>query len=300
MNLSQLELFATITETGSFTEAAKRVGLTRSAASHALANLEAELGVTLLERERGGVVPTTVGSCIMHNVRDILASVETIQQEAASARGLTTGKLRLGIVSSIAAAVWSGVLRKFRQEFPRIELVIFEGSGKEVEDWIRGSVVDVGFVLRETDDIDTVMIGRDEVRVLVPHNHPLRRQNAVTLEQVRAESFILPRLACDFLNTNTVGFTHNDPHYRYEATEIHTVMTMVREGLGITMLPEMLLPTALDGLQLLSLNPPLYLSFGVGVRSLRHTSPAAKMFMHSAQIWAQGSNFNDQTQGDVA
>src|SRR4051812_9260885 len=112
MNLSQLEVLIAVAETGSFTEAANHIGLTRSAPSHALANLEAELGVPLLDRERGNIVPTAIGNCILHHARSVLASVETIQQEAASARGLRAGKLRIGVVSSISAGILSGVLRK--------------------------------------------------------------------------------------------------------------------------------------------------------------------------------------------
>ena len=132
MNLTQLEVLMVIAETSSFTEAANRIGLTRSAASHAVANLETELGVTLLERERGSVVPNTVGNCILQNVREVLANIENINQIAAKARGLEAGKLRIGIVSSISATVWTGVLRKYRHEYPNIEIVTFEGVGHEV------------------------------------------------------------------------------------------------------------------------------------------------------------------------
>src|SRR5215218_9961606 len=122
MNFSQLQVFVAIAETGSFSAAADRVGLTRSAASHALANLEAELGVALLERERGNAVPTAAGNCMLTHAREILAHVETMQQEAAAARGLQAGKLRVGIVSSISADILSGILGKFRQAYPEIEI----------------------------------------------------------------------------------------------------------------------------------------------------------------------------------
>ena len=168
MNLSQLEILVAVAETGSFTEAADLVGLTRSALSHALANLEAELGVVLLERGRGHIMPTAVGDCILRYAHDILSKVEIIQQEAAAARGLQVGKLRVGIVSSLSATILAGILRKFRHEYPDIDVVTFEGTGREVEEWILNSAVDVGFVLRQTAGIDSVFIGCDEVRVVVP------------------------------------------------------------------------------------------------------------------------------------
>jgi DNA-binding transcriptional LysR family regulator len=300
MNLSQFEVFVAIVETGSFTEAANRVGLTRSAASHAVANLEAELGIALLERERGSVSPTTAGNCILQNAREILSNIETIRQEAASARGLQMGKLRVGIVSSISPTAWNGVLRKFRQEYSGIEVVTFEGSGYEVEDWILSSVVDVGFVLRGAEGIDSAAIGRDEVRVIVPISHALRKQAAVRLEQIAHEPFILPKIACDFLQANWHGVQHIELQRRYEASEVHTILAMVREGLGITMLPEMLLPTHVEGLHLLSLNPPLRFTFGVGVRASRNVSPAARMFILSAQSWAQSNGYKSENLEEAA
>ena len=85
-----------VADTGSFTEAAYTIDLTQSAVSHALAALESELGVTLLERNHTGVVALTkVGHSILPHVRALLAQAETIQQEAQAARGLARGKLRL-------------------------------------------------------------------------------------------------------------------------------------------------------------------------------------------------------------
>lgn len=286
MNLSQLEVFVALAEIGRFNDAADRVGITRSAASHAIANLEAELGVPLLERERGNATPTAIGGCLLHHAHNILASVEAIQQEAASARGLQAGKLRIGIVSSVSATLLSGILSKFRQEYSGIELVTFEGTGQEVENWIRTSVVDVGFVLRQAEDIDITLIGRDEVRVLVSSGHPLRYTRVIDLERLMREPFIQPKMACDFIDSNQLGHQQIEPHKRYEVTEVQAVLAMVREGLGFSLLPNMLLPHHMDGLHLLSLDPPMHFMFGVGLRSQRNASPAARMFIQVAQFWA--------------
>lgn len=294
MNLSQLEVLVALSETGSFTETANRVGLTRSAVSHALASLEAELGVALVERERGNAVPTGIGNCVLRYARDILNSVETIHQESAAARGLQAGKLRIGMVSSVSAAISTGILRKFRQEYPAIELVTFEGTGREVEDWILNGVVDVGFVLRQVDGIESQFIGCDEIRVVVPTNHPLRKQRSVRVEHLEGEAFIMPKMACDFLDP--IQASHSIKlQQRYEASEVQTILAMIREGLGITLLPEMLLPTQIDGLHLLTLDPPIRYRFGLGVRSLRSASPAGRMFIQSADSWAKTNGFEYPT-----
>src|SRR5712691_4501150 len=102
MNFSQLQSFVALAETGSFTEAAYAIDLTQSAVSHALSALESELGVTLLKRNRTGVVAlTSVGQKIIPHVRALLAEAEAIEQEARAAQGLAVGKVRMGSMLSI-------------------------------------------------------------------------------------------------------------------------------------------------------------------------------------------------------
>src|SRR5438105_217137 len=102
MNFSQLQSFVALAETGSFTEAAYTINLTQSAVSHALSALESELGVTLLERNRKGVVSLSrVGEKILPHVRLLLAQAEAIEQQAKVARGEAAGKVRLGSIESM-------------------------------------------------------------------------------------------------------------------------------------------------------------------------------------------------------
>lgn len=300
MNLSQLEVLIAISETGSFTIAADKVGLTRSAVSHALASLEAELGTTLVERERGNTVPTAFGNCVLRYARDILNNVETIQQEAAVVRGLQSGKLRVGILATISASTLTGILRKFRQEYPAVELVTFEGTSGEVESWILNNVVDVGFVVKQVAGIESMFIGCDEVRVVVPVNHALRKQRSVHVENLTDESFILPKSACDFLDPLQSSINPGSLPHRYEASEVQTILTMIREGLGISVLPEMLLPNHMDGLHTLSLDPLLFYRFGLGVRSHRGASPAARLFIQAAESWAKAHGYEYPMQEEPA
>ena len=137
MNFSQLQSFVALADTGSFTEAAYAIDLTQSAVSHALSALESELGVTLLERNRKGVVALTdAGQKIIPHVRALLAQVEAIEQEAKAAHGEAAGKLRLGsMLSIVSPALLAGVLTCFRASYPDIEVVLFEGT---IEKWGSG------------------------------------------------------------------------------------------------------------------------------------------------------------------
>lgn len=105
MTFSQLQIFSLIAELGSFTAVASRLGISQSAVSHALKALESELGVELLRRSGGVSVPTDIGQTLLLRARTLLALEETMRQEAAAARGMKRGTLRIG---SFGPTAYSG------------------------------------------------------------------------------------------------------------------------------------------------------------------------------------------------
>jgi DNA-binding transcriptional LysR family regulator len=291
MNFSQLQSFVALADTGSFTEAAYTIDLTQSAVSHALAALESELGVTLLERNRRGVVAlTNVGQKIIPHVRALLAEAEAIEQEAKAAHGEASGKLRLGsILSIISPTLLASVLTCFQQQYPGIEVVLFEGAMHEVGEWIESNIIDVGFVILPAPGIESTLITTDEMCVLIPPGHRLHTQMAVKPRELREEGFIMEKTQCSLNLIKRAGFepSRTRPLIRYQASDSATILAMVREGLGITLVPRMMLPTKLESMVALPLDPPQPVQIGLAVRSQEMASPAAKLFIQTAVIWAQ-------------
>ena len=291
MNFSQLQSFVALAEMGSFTEAAYTVNLTQSAVSHALAALENELGVTLLERNRTGVVAlTNVGQKIIPHVRALLAQAEAIEQEAKAAHGETSGKLRLGsILSIISPSLLASVLTRFRASYPDMEVVLFEGAMHEVGEWIESSIIDVGFVVLPAPDIESTLITTDELCVLVSSGHRLHAQMAVTPRELREEGFVMEKTECalQLMKKAGIELSRTGPHIRYQASDSATIFAMVREGLGVTLVPRMMLPKKLEGVVALPLDPPQPLRIGLAVRSQGMASPGAKLFIQTALAWTQ-------------
>jgi len=291
MNFSQLHCFVALAETGSFTEAAYSVDLTQSAVSHALAALEGELGVTLLERNRKGVVALTeVGQKIIPHVRALLGQAEAIEQEAKAARGLTKGKLRLGsILSIISPGLLASLLTCFQHRYPDMEVVLFEGAMHEVGEWIENSIVDVGFAILPAREIESTLITTDELCVLVPPGHRLHAQVAVKPGELYEEGFIMEKTECTLKLMKRAGFepSRNRLHIRYQASDSATIFAMVREGLGITLVPRMMLPKKLEGMVALPLDPPHRLQIGLAVKSQATASLGARLFIQTALSWTQ-------------
>lgn len=292
MNFSQLQAFVALAALGSFTEAAYAVNLTQSAVSHALSTLEHELGVTLLERNRKGVVALTpVGQKILPHVRALLAQAEAIEQEAKAAQGMALGKLRLGSMTSIInPGLLAGVLTTFQKQYPAVEVVLFEGTMQEVGEWITNSVIDVGFALHPNDCLSSTLITTDELCVILPAGHRLRHQSAVTPDELSGEGFIMAKNECTTQFLAMAGMVK--PPLRYQATDSATILAMVREGLGVTLLPRTTLPKKLDGLVALPINPPRHLQIGLVVKEQETISPAAKLFVQTVAAWAQNQTIS--------
>jgi DNA-binding transcriptional LysR family regulator len=291
MNFSQLQSFVALADTGSFTEAAYTIDLTQSAVSHALAALENELGVTLLERNRKGVVAlTAAGQKIIPHVRELLAQAEAIEQEAKAAQGETSGKLRLGsILSIISPQLLAGLLTCFQQKYPDMEVVLFEGAMHEVGEWLDSSLIDVGFVILPAPGTANTPITTDELCVLVPLDHRLHTRNAVTPRELSEERFILDKTQCTLNIVKRAGFEMSKMKslIRYQASDSATILAMVREGLGITLIARQMLPQKLEGVVALSLDPPQPLKIGLAVRSQETASSGAKLFVQTALDWIQ-------------
>ncbi|MCI0712110.1 MAG: LysR family transcriptional regulator [Chloroflexi bacterium] len=287
MNFSQLQSFVALAETESFTDAAYTVNLTQSAVSHALAALENELGITLIERNRKGVVAlTNVGQKIIPHVRALLAQAEAIEQEARASQKLAMGRLRLGSIASlISPSLLAGVLTVFRQQFPDIEVVLFEGTMQEVGEWIENNIIDVGFAFIPSDCLENVPVMTDELCVLLPAGHPLGGRTAVTPNELGEEGFIMANNECTLRFLELAGFRMGKPSIRYQATDSGTILAMVREGLGITLLPRMMLPPKLEGIVALPLEPPQKLTIGLVLNSPMTAAPNTKLFIQTALDW---------------
>ncbi|GCE09355.1 LysR family transcriptional regulator substrate-binding protein [Dictyobacter aurantiacus] len=224
---------------------------------------------------------------MLPHVRVILAQTEAIEQKAKEAHGEAMGKLRLGSIPSVCLRLLAGVLTRFQAEYPDIEVVLFEGKLHEVYEWIISSIIDVGLVLHPAKEIKSTLMSTSELYVIVPPHHRLYTQGAVTLRELREEPFIMPRIGCAFLQQAGLEWGRTEPTIRYHAGDMTTILAMVREGLGVSLLPRMMLPEKMEGIALLPLDPPRYMQPGFAIKSQDLASPGARWFLQTAVAWAQ-------------
>jgi DNA-binding transcriptional LysR family regulator len=284
MNLTQLQSLVAVDETGSFTAAADRLGITQSGMSQALAALEESLGTKLLVRHPRGVELTAFGERALEHARAALSHLEAIEKEAMALIGGETGAIRLAGFPSVFATVLPPLLRRFRTLHPGIDVVPLETDDMEVESWLAAGSVDLGVVLNPSAARNAVPLGRDAWVAILPTAHPLSRRKSLSFAELAAAPFVLATGGC---HTNarslagSAGLTLQT--VEIEVRDWSSAIALVREGVGVSLVPESTLPEQRRGLRVSKLVSPLHREFGLVASPLRPLSRAGKLFVELAR-----------------
>ncbi|GHD59014.1 LysR family transcriptional regulator [Jeongeupia chitinilytica] len=287
MTLTQLNVFSTVVELRSFTAAAMRLGISQSAVSHAMQGLEQELGVELVQRFRSEVEPTVIGATLLQRARTVLGLAETMRQEAADARGLKCGSLRIGSFGPTASTrLLPQLLARFRHGFPGIEIHIDEGPDRQVLQWLDERRIDIGFVVLPNERFDTVALIEDQLVAVVPASHSLAARTTLPLSALCDDPFVLTEAGSAELVDQLFATARLAPKVRYRSTQLISTLDIVARGDGITVVAELALPKPphRDGRWVASpLDPPVRRHVGLAVPDSRLCSPATTAFIALAQ-----------------
>ncbi|UNT57712.1 LysR family transcriptional regulator [Lysinibacillus capsici] len=281
MNLLQIEIFVKVVDIGNFTKAGEILAMTQSGISHNIASLESELGIKLLNRGRNGISLTDSGERIINNMRNILSEAESIKQEAASILGIQNGKINIGSFLSFASKVLPTIISRFKGEFKGIEINFYEGSYDQITRWVEEGKVDIGFtsLSNPMDHLEAITIVRDRLVVIVPIHHHLAINEQVKAEDLQGEAFIMPQLGCEVSVKKFLQKHEVSPNIQFNVEENQTIIAMVCEGLGITIIPELALPYNLEGTIVKPLLPEPYREISIITRSKKQSLPAVKEFI---------------------
>lgn len=284
MTFTQLEIFVAVVECQSFSLAASQLGISQSGVSHAIANLETELGVVLIERHRLGVALTEMGKRVIKYAQQMLGLQDAILQEAAATKGLKRGSVRIGSFGlTTSVQLLPQLMWAFGQRYPEIELRIFEGVDREVVEWLYDRYVDVGFMLLPHEEMDTVQIAEDQLVAVVPEKHPLARKSAIWPGDLASEPFILSGGGSRPLIEDVFRSAGIRLNVRYHLQQVLSILEIVRLGLGVSILAELALPKDRKGLNIIPLEPKVARQIGLAVRDRNNLSPASRAFFEFVQ-----------------
>ncbi|CAI2064960.1 LysR family transcriptional regulator [Serratia marcescens] len=281
-NLLHWRLLVAVADNGTITQAAALCGMTQSAASQAIAQLETMLSTRLLVRQPHNVVLTQSGLQIVAHARTMLEGLRAIQQCAQQAGNAHAGKIRLASFPSAFSTLLPPLLRKFRRLYPDIELITLEGTDHEVESWLTSATADIGVVLNPAPERLCFPLGEDTWLAVVPSAHPLARaRRPVALDALFRLPFILATGGCD-VNAQSLaqqsGLALAD--IRATVSDWQTALTLVREGTGVALMPASVIPPDALGVCALPLVAPVYRRFGLACSSEAAALPPVQTLLN--------------------
>jgi len=286
MNLQKYLSFVKTVEYGSFTKAAEILNYTQSGISRMIADLEKEWGVTLLERSKYGVKPTSYGMKLLPYAQNLCVDFDKLKMQVDELNGLQSGLIRIGTFSSVATHWLPNIIKEFQKDYPNIDYELLLGDYTEIEEWIHTGRVDCGFLRLPTHpDFETIFLEKDKLMAIIPENHPLKDSNKFPVTALCDEPFMLLEKGAKAEISEIFERNNLTPNVKFTTWDDYAVMSMVESGLGIAILPELILKRVPYRILAKELNVPAYRNIGLALRNKKTASLAVKRFIDYLQCY---------------
>lgn len=280
LNVQRLRILREVVARRSFSGAADALDYSQPAVSQAVATLEAEVGATLIERDRRGLRATAAGTALVEHADRILAHLEAAEQDVAAIIGLRGGRLRMASFPTAGATLMPLAIAAFSAANPDVELSLVEGEPAEIAPRVRSGEVDLallfdfpGITESLASGLKTADLLEDPMHVALPAGQALARKRSLRLQDLRSAAWVQTSSESPCARhvvrcCHAAGF---EPSVSFESDDYHTVQGLVAVGVGVALIPELALSTVRDD---------------IVVRELSPESPARRVFATSR---AQGA-----------
>ena len=278
--MNRYRAFLKVVEVGSYTKAAEILGYTQPALSQMIAALEKEIGVTLLYRSRYGVRLTPEGERLHPVIQQTVRQYEELRRMEEEIKGLDSGVVRIGTVSSVSCHWLPGIIRSFWARYPNVQLVLHQGDYTSICDWVQTGTVDFGFVNpAAAKGLETQVLQTDPFVAVLPKDHPLAQKPSVSLQELAAEPYLLLEEGCYSEPLETFRKAGISPNVRLTMHDDYSILSMVEQGLGYSLLAELVLQKTAYEVAVRPVEQPILRTMALVMKDKRALSAAAKTFM---------------------
>ena len=248
MTLQQLLYFVAVAEARHFTRAAERVHVAQPSLSKQIQTLESELGAPLFSRARGHVALTPAGEALLPVAKRILSDVDSARLEVAELVGLRRGRVRLGATPSLCVAVLADVLRRFHDAYPGVRLQVQESGSRDLTHALTRGELDLALIIVPPQGVDAALTSTPILReslvvASAAGGAHTPKRDPVRLSALRDTQLVMFRDGYDLRETTLqacrqAGF---EPALAVEGGEMDAVLRFVEAGLGVAVVPSMVL-----------------------------------------------------------
>ncbi len=253
--ISKYGIFFRVIENKSFTKTAEQLGYSQSAVSQAVRSLEQELGSVLIERGKDGIKLTSDGESFMPYIGGIYNAEKALYMKQSEVSGLINSTVRIGTFTSVGRNLLPPLMKQFKAEYPGVHFDLKQGEYTSIGGWIRENSVDFGFINTGSVSGLTVQeLYRDEMMAVLPAGHPLASQQSVSLKQLAKESFILLDEGEHSVPLDAFLKKGLSPDIEYKVYDDYTILAMVKQNLGVSVMYRFVLPGYDDGIEVRPIN----------------------------------------------
>ncbi|WP_438870706.1 LysR family transcriptional regulator [Paractinoplanes ovalisporus] len=248
VQLQQLRYFLAVERTRHFTQAADILGVSQPTLSKQIHTLEATLGAPLFERIRGGVTLTAAGQTLLPLAQRMIADADAAQEAVSDIVGLRRGEVRLGATPSLCSSLVPEVLRTYRSAHPDIQLYVNEGGSQDLIENLQAHALDLALIVQPDEGVDdsleTIPVLRESLVVASVADRPPPTPHAqIALSELEHTPLVMFRAGYDIRGVTLdacekAGFT---PKFAVEGGEMDAVLAFVEAGLGVALVPSMVL-----------------------------------------------------------
>ncbi len=279
-NIQKYMAFIKTVEYGSFTKAAQMLNYSQSGISRMINDLEKEWNVSLLERSRTGVKLTSDGLKLFPFAQNVCNEYNLLQSQVDELNGLQSGLIRIGTFSSVATHWLPNIIKEFQKDYPNIDYELLLGDYTEIEEWISEGRVDCGFLRLPTmPDFQTIFLEQDQLLVVLPENHPLAGCDKFPVQALCDYPFMLLEKGAKAEISEIFERSNISPKIHFTTWDDYAIMSMVESGLGISILPKLILQRIPYKIITKELDIPAYRRIGLALRDKNKAPLAVKKFI---------------------
>lgn len=285
MNIKKMKMLLTISDFKTLTRAAEETGYTQSGVSNIIKSLEDDLGFPLLHRLHRGVALTEEAETMIPVIRELDNLSEQLSQIISGIRGLETGTVRVASVVSFSISWLPRILKYFQAHYPKISIKLYVGGDQEILKWLEEGRMDLALCCEQpVMEYDWLPLVHDELVAVLPEDHPMAGLEEFPLAAFNKMPFVM--MQEEYHNETTRIFERFGivPDVQFTATDDHTTIAMVEQGLGASMLSRIILSANTQRrVKFLALNPRCPRVLGIALRPHLRRSRATEKFIEVAK-----------------
>ena len=286
MNILQYEALVKTLEYGTLSRAAEEMGYTQSGLSRMINGLEEQLNITLLERDRAGVRLTPEGEVVMPYIMDVLNAQKSLEEVVGQINGQQMGLIRIGTFNSASSQWLPGMIREFTEDHPDVRFELVHGTDEETATLTESGRLDLTFTDYPTKyDLQEDFLLSDPIVCIFASDDPYAKRKSIRLEELKNLPYVALNEGVDDEITRILAVNKIELNARFVESDDHAVVAMVEQGLGTSLMSEMMLQGFNAEVTQVPLDPPAYRKLGIACRDKERLSLAASAFMEHVKRW---------------